>query len=241
MQGESFERFLADAVRDLNAQRDPPHTLQRLVDIAPDFFDSCDYVGVSVVQKGTITTPAASNERLRVVDEAQYSLGEGPCREAIRTEPSVAVGDLETDPRWPRWGQLMVRELGVRSSLSFRLFTGHDETWGALNVYSTVPHAFTHEDVVHGQTIAAMAAVVLARSIKDEQLAQGLETRAVIGQATGILMERFTLSAEVAFDVLRRVSSQQNMKLRDLAADVVRSRRLPGLDGERNHSEISLQ
>ena len=59
MQGDIFERSLADAVRDLNAQRDPPHTLQRLVDIAPDFFDSCDYVGVSVVQKGTITTPAA--------------------------------------------------------------------------------------------------------------------------------------------------------------------------------------
>ena len=54
-------------------------------------------------------------------------------------------------------------------------------------------------------------------------------------------MERFTLSAEVAFDVLRRVSSQQNMKLRDLAADIVRSRRLPGLDDERDHSEISLQ
>lgn len=231
MDGERFHRVLADAVRDLDAQADPPHTLQRLVDIAPDFFGSSDFVGVSLVERGTISTPAASSEELRELDEAQYALGEGPCREAIRTEATIIVGDLATDPRWPRWGQAMVSELGIRSSLSFRLFTSDDDTWGALNIYSTQPHAFTHEDVSHGQTIAAMAAVALARSIKDEQLAQALETRTVIGQATGVLMERFDLSPEAAFDVLRRISSHHNVKLRDLAADVVRTREVPTVDG----------
>ena len=121
----------------------------------------------------------------------------------------------------------MAEQLEIRSSLSFRLFTREDHSWGALNVYSRHPHAFTDEDVVHGQTIAAMAAVVLAKSVNDEQLVRALETRTHIGQATGILMERYDLDAERAFEVLRRISSQTNIKLRDLAVQVVTTRRLP--------------
>jgi GAF domain-containing protein len=227
MSDDDFERLLADAVLDLNEQPDPPHTLQRLVAMAPEFFPSCDFVGVSLVQRDKITTPVATSERLRVLDEAQYVLGEGPCREAIRRDHAVTVDDLATDPRWPTWGKAMVSELGIRSSLSLRLFTRADSSWGALNIYSRTPHAFTDADVVHGQTIAAMASVVLARSINDEQLAMALETRTVIGQATGMLMERYGLDAEPAFNVLRRISNQKNVKLRDLATQVVATRRLP--------------
>ena len=111
---------------------------------------------------------------------------------------------------------------------SFRLFTRPDRTWGALNVYSTRPDAFTDEDVHQGQVIAAMAAVALARSINDVQLATALESRTVIGQAVGMLMERYGLDEGRAFDVLRRLSSQQNTKLRELAAQVVATRVLPG-------------
>jgi AmiR/NasT family two-component response regulator len=82
---------------------------------------------------------------------------------------------------------------------------------------------------VHGQTIAAMAAVVLAKSINDDQLVRALETRTHIGQATGILMERYDLDAERAFEVLRRISSQTNTKLRDLAVEIVTTRRLPAV------------
>jgi GAF domain-containing protein len=224
---EAFAKRLADAVRDLGEQEDPPHTLERLVEIAPEFFDSCDYVGVSVVERAAIRTPVASTEKLRELDEAQYDLGQGPCREAIRSVPTVIVDDLATDPRWPEWGRAMVEELGIRSSLSFRLFTKPGDSWGALNIYSRTPHAFTQEDVVHGQTIAAMAAVVLARSINDHHLARALETRTVIGEAIGILMERYDIDAKRSFDVIRRLSSQSNVKLRDLAEQIVSTRQLP--------------
>ena len=137
------------------------------------------------------------------------------------------VHDLATDPRWPSWGRAMVSELGIRSSLSFRLFTRPDRTWGALNVYSTQKDGFSDEDVLQGQTIAALAAVALARSINDEQLASALETRTTIGQAIGIVMERYQLDADHAFSVLRRISSQDNLKLRDLAAQVVATREVP--------------
>lgn len=222
-----FERQLADAVRDLDAQVDPPHTLQRVAEMTPEFFSACDHVGISLVERDRIRTPIATDERLRQLDEAQHELGEGPCREAILEHETVVVDDLATDPRWPSWGRVMVTELGIRSSASFRLFTRPDRTWGALNVYSTTPGAFTDEDVEQGRIIAALAAVTLARSIHDEQLAQALESRTLIGQATGMLMERFALDDHRAFDVLRRLSSQQNVKLRDLAAQVVQTRDLP--------------
>ena len=228
---EVFEHGLASAVLDLDAQPDPPHTLQRLVEIVPELFSDCHYVGVSLVERDRIRTPAASDERLRELDEAQYDLGEGPCREAILEHETVIVDDLATDPRWPSWGRAMVGELGIRSSLSFRLFTHPDRTWGALNVYSTKPGAFSEDDALQGRAIAAMAAVVLARSIHQEQLAAAVETRTVIGQAMGIVMERYDLDADRAFGVLRRLSSCDNVKLRDLAAQVVTTRKLPEHSG----------
>lgn len=227
MTRELFERQLADAVRELNAQEDPPHTLATIVAITPEFFDSCDYVGVSVVERGRVHTPAATNEKLRELDESQFDLGQGPCRDAIRNHPTVLVHDLASDSRWPEWGHAMVAELGIRSSLSFRLFTRRHDSWGALNVYSTRPNAFSDEDVLHGQTIAAMCAVVLARSIHDDQLATALQSRTVIGQALGMVMERYSLDEDTAFNVLRRIASQHNLKLRDLATRVVAERKLP--------------
>lgn len=223
----TFERRLADAVRELHAQPDTPHTLERLVAIAPEFFTSCDHVGVSLVENEQISTPVASDERLRELDETQYDLGQGPCRQAILDHETVVVDDLDTDPRWPSWGRAMVDELGIRSSLSFRLFTRPDRTWGALNVYSRTPGAFTHEELEHGRTIAAMATVALARSINDEQLAAAIETRTVIGQAIGMVMERYGLDEDRAFSVLRRISSQENVKLREIARQLVVTRDLP--------------
>lgn len=224
---EVFERRLADAVRELDAQPDTPHTLECLVAIAPEFLTACDDVGVSLVERDKIRTPAASSERLRELDEAQYELGQGPCRAAILEHETVVVDDLATDPRWPTWGRAMVEELGIRSSLSFRLFTRGDRTWGALNVYSRTPGAFSDDEVEHGRTIAAMAAVALARSINDEQLAGAIETRTVIGQAIGMIMERYDLDGDRAFEVLRRISSQTNTKLRDVAGQLVTTRELP--------------
>ena len=228
MQDPRFEQDLTEAVRELEAEPDPPHTLERLVTLVPEFFPHADFVGVSLMSGNRIETPVASTEALRLVDQLQYTMHEGPCREAIRAEHTVVVDDLATDQRWPRWGARMVEQLGIHSSLSFGLFTTGSGTWGALNVYARQPHAFTQDDVLHGQAIATMSAVVLARSINEHQLATALETRTVIGQATGMIMERFGLDADASFNVLRRLSSQHNEKLRAIAAQLVATRALPG-------------
>jgi len=96
-----------------------------------------------------------------------------------------------------------------------------------LNLYSREPEAFDLDDIYNGEALAAHVAVALAASRQAEQLGMAIATRTVIGQAEGILMERFDISAEQAFAVLRRVSSHSNVKLNRVAEQLVRTRETP--------------
>lgn len=110
--------------------------------------------------------------------------------------------------------------------LSFQLFTSAD-TLGALNLYSRRPEAFDEEDLSAGLMLAAHAAVALAESQHAEQLRTAALNRTIIGQAQGILMERFSLTGDRAFTVLRRVSQDRNVKLHEVANQLVATRVLP--------------
>ena len=112
------------------------------------------------------------------------------------------------------------------SIVSYRLFTTKD-TLGALNLYSRKTNAFDTDDIYNGQALAAHVAVALSASQHVEQLELAISTRTVIGRAEGILMERFDLSADKAFAVLRRVSQRRNVKLNQVAAELVRTRETP--------------
>ena len=131
---------------------------------------------------------------------------EGPCFDALEMHERVHSRDLATDTRWPRWGPHVAHEIGVVSVVSYRLFTTADSL-GALNLYSRTSEAFDLDDIYNGEALAAHVAVALASSRQAEQLGVAITTRTVIGQAEGILMERFDISADQAFAVLRRVSS----------------------------------
>ncbi len=109
--------------------------------------------------------------------------------------------------------------------LCFRLFNDH--TLGALNLYSTRLDAFDEDDLAEGLALAAHAAVAMTAAQEAEHLRTAMDTRTVIGQAAGILMERFDLTEDHAFAVLVRVSSTTNTKLRQVAADLVRTRKMP--------------
>jgi hypothetical protein len=108
----------------------------------------------------------------------------------------------------------------MHSVLSYRLTT-HGDVLGALNMYAAAEAAFDHEDVFEGEVLAAHTSVVLAAALKEEQLTRALESRTVIGQATGRLIERFGLNADQAFAVMRRVSQNHNIKLHALAHHLV--------------------
>lgn len=134
------------------------------------------------------------------------------------------VDDMEQDPRWPTWGPLAA-DLGLRSILATRLFT-HGETHGALNLYSSDPRRFDEDDVAVAHVFGAHASVALAAARQEEHLRKAVDARHVIGQAQGILMERFDIDADRAFNVLRRYSQNRNVKLRAIAEEVVDHRTL---------------
>ena len=219
---------MAAAARELQDQHDPASTIKVAVALLVQNVEGCEAAGVSLVgSKGTIDTPAASDGVVEVGDRLQAELGEGPCLGALWDEDMVYVADLETDPRWPRWGPRLHEATGVRSVLALRLFTVQN-TLGALNLYASKPHGFDEQDRAEGAALAAHIAIAVAAAQRIEQMETALDSRTVVAQACGLLMERYDIDAVRAFALLGRLSSTSNVKLRDLAARLVLTRRLPG-------------
>lgn len=218
---------IAAAARDMEGEHDPVATMDKAVKLAIDLVPNAQECGISLIQrKGRIDTPAATSDAVDRIDDLQYHYNEGPCLDAIRQHEVVQSDDVSADDRWPQWGVAAAEEVGVRSMLCFRLFT-HGDKYGALNMYSRQTGAFDEHDREHGLAIAAHSAVAVAAAQEIDQLRLGMDSRTVIGQAQGILIERFDRDPDWAFQVLARVSSHSNRKLREVAQDLVRTRRLP--------------
>jgi GAF domain-containing protein len=226
MNRHEFNRQLAEAARAMSEEPGTQLTLDRAVQMATDLIDHCEMAGLSVVRGGVIETPAASDETLRRVDEVQYEMQEGPCLQALHQTDVVTASNLAEDDRFPKWGRYVARELDLHSSMSFRLFTD-GESLGALNLYSTQVNAWNHDDLLDGLIVAAHASIALAATLQEEHFKSALETRQIIGQAIGILRERFDLSADQAFGLMRRVSSTNNLKINQIARQLVDTGRLP--------------
>lgn len=224
---EEFNRELAAAARDMQDDKSSRQAMERAVVVATEILPGCDAAGVCVVYRGDrIDTHTTSNDALRQVDALQHELDEGPCLDALQQHDTVQSDDLSADARWPQWGPEVVNRLGLHSIVSYRLFsTG--ENLGALNLYGRSKSAFTSDDVHDGIALAAHVGVALAGAQEVENLEKALRGRTVIGQATGILMERFDLAPERAFSVLSRLSQQKNVKLRQLAEQIVTTRTVP--------------
>lgn len=185
-----------------------------------------DYAGVIFVRgKQDIETAAATDPIVAKLDAMQLEVGEGPDVSVLEDRLSVIVSDTKTETRWPRWAA-RVHDAGIRSLLSVRMYTD-DETIGTLNAYSRHPDAFDIDDQAVAHILARHAAVALGSARKIENLWSAVDARKRIGQAQGILMERFDLSADQAFAVLLRYSQDNNVKLRVVADRLVETRQLP--------------
>ncbi len=214
--------IFAEVARALFAQGDVQHTLQKIVDLAVETIDGCDHAGISFLKGTTGSTPAASDGIPITVDAIQYETGEGPCLSAIREHEVFESGNLPLETRWPHFAARAARETGITSMLSFRLFVAGD-TLGALNLYSKAPAAFDERSRTVGLVFAAHAAIALATAVHAEQMDEALQSRDLIGQAKGILMAREGVTADEAFDMLRRASQRLNVKLRQVAGEMVES------------------
>lgn len=185
-----------------------------------------DYAGVIFVRgKHDIETAAATDPIVAKLDAMQLEVGEGPDVSVLEDRLSVIVSDTRTETRWPLWAA-RVHDAGIRSLLSVRMYTD-DETIGTLNAYSRHPDAFDVDDQAVAHILARHAAVALGSARKIENLWSAVDARKRIGQAQGILMERFDLSADQAFAVLLRYSQDNNVKLRVVADRLVETRQLP--------------
>lgn len=223
--------FFARLSTDLHELKDEAPTLQRVVERAVQVVGPCDWCGISLRRRrNRVETVAATDEVARSCDVLQYDLGEGPCLEAIWDNEWYVAHDTAHDTRWRRWGP-RVADHGVGSVLSIRLAT-ESETLGALNLYAGPVHAFTPDDIDVALIFAAHATNAMSAARLITGLQTAVESRHLIGVAQGILMNRYELTLEQSFEVLRRFSSQANVKLRDLATTVIEHRRLPDLDSE---------
>jgi GAF domain-containing protein len=227
MDRHEFGRRLAEAAREMSDARHPADTLQRIATMAVELVDACDVAGVCVLRPGRDDTCAHSHTSLQVMDDLQHDLAEGPSMGGSSTPDVISVGDLSRDAPWPQWGSRVVERTGVRAYLGFRLFV-EDDSIGMLNLYAYEPDAFDDDDKLDGLVAAAHASVALSATVRRDQMHTAMTSRQLIGEATGILRERFALTSDQAFAVLKRVSSQQNIKLFTVAQQVVETGTLPG-------------
>jgi GAF domain-containing protein len=165
------------------------------------------------------STPAATSPRVAELHQLQIAHDEGPCLDAIRKEPMYICDDTRDDSRWPVWGSAAAG-LGIHSTLSIRL-ESKNRILGALNLYAEPVAAFGSQDVAIANNFARHASIALSAAFTEQGLALAIDARTFIGQAQGILMGRYGIGAEQAFEYLRRRSQQEHIKLTDIAHEVI--------------------
>ncbi len=224
MPSESFDvaDALADVANRLNEEPSLQETLDGVVATVIGTVPGVEHASIFRLHRnGRLDTIAASSDLVRELDDIQRETHEGPCYEALTEEKPVVVGNVDDADRWPQFAP-RARSLGVRARMAFLLIADEHVT-AALNCYSTRLESFTHDDRHLGQLFATHAAVAMGRARMEHDLNQALVTRREIGQAIGIVMERYTLTEDGAFRFLVRLSRDSNTKLRDVAHEVVRS------------------
>jgi AmiR/NasT family two-component response regulator len=154
------------------------------------------------------------------LDTLQEHHQQGPCLSAIRQHHTVVVDDYQAETRWPDFIAAALAQTSVRSSLSIQLFTDDSEL-GALNLYSEHAGNFTAHIEELALVIAAHAAVRLSGARRGRQFRTALATRDIIGQAKGIIMERYNTNAVYAFRLLVQLSQDRNESLAQIAEALV--------------------
>lgn len=217
---------LSQLARSLEQQPDAAETLDAVVHAAVDTVPGAQHASISAIRKRRVVeTRASTGELPRAVDQAQYDTGQGPCLDTLYEQDTVRLPDLVAEQRWPDFTKRAI-ELGVGSMLAVQLFVEGDDL-GALNLHSEHQAAFDEEAEHVALLFASHAAVAMSAAQQKQQLRRAVTTRQLIGQAQGILIERFKISDEQAFGLLVRASQDTNRKLVEIAADLVRSGELP--------------
>jgi GAF domain-containing protein len=220
-------RRIAEIVRTLHdrADSDSDTVIAELAEHAALEIPGAKYAGVTVTtNRKRIDTPAATHRYPVLLDEIQQRHKEGPCLASAWEKQTFHIADLEEDFRWPNYRRDALAETPIRSIMAFQLFIA-DQTMGALNVYAEEPNAFDEETEEVGLIFAMHSSVAWNSARRDEQLRKALTTRDAIGQAKGMIMERYGIGAIQAFEMLRQLSQDSNVPLARIAEEIIEKSR----------------
>ncbi len=227
------EAFGADAFARLALELHGAGGMAETVDAVVQFAlqaEACSYAGVMLILRGSQEIAAVSDPLVAEIYQLQTDLGEGPIQTALSEGIAVHVPDVGAETRWPTWAARLT-QYRVRSSLHVPMWAG-EQLIGALSLFNTEANAFSADDEAIAHILARHASIAVASTRDDETMAAAVDARKLVGQAMGILMERFDLDEAGAFEILKRYSQQHNTKLRDVAQELVDTRKLRGPHGE---------
>jgi hypothetical protein len=186
----------------------------------------CDHASLLVRQNDRYVTVGASSQLAQRVDDIERRAGDGPCIDAIEEEAPQVEADLTTPSQWPLFAAALLAETPVRGAMGFRILVDNRKG-AALNLYSETAGVFDAEAAGTAAVLTAFASVAINAIAKGEDAAslrKGLISNREIGKAVGMLMVLHDLSEEESFDVLRRHSQSLNIKLADVAREVIEKR-----------------
>jgi transcriptional regulator with GAF, ATPase, and Fis domain len=182
------------------------------------------HAGITVADRGgCVRTAASSTSRYpAMIDKIQQVHRQGPCLSAAWQQHMIRIDDLTHEERWRAFSRDAAEQTPIRSILSFQLFADH-KSMGALNFYAEQPAIFDDDSVEAGSILATHTALAWKLVRREEQFRSALGSRDIIGQAKGMLMERFKIDAVQAFELLKRLSQNSNTPVAAVARQVVES------------------
>jgi hypothetical protein len=199
---------------------------------AVEFVDGCDHASIMIRSNGRTRNAAASDEIARGIDELEKALGQGPCLDVLDDdEPDQHIcADLTTGSPWPELAARILSDTDVRGMAGFRIRQdGHKV--GALNIFSDTAGALTQDSLDQAIMLTAFASVTFAALDRGEEattLRRGLESNREIGKAIGLLMAMHAIDDDQAFQMLSKVSQEMNIKLAQVASQVIDHHRKHG-------------
>lgn len=197
--------------------------LRELIDSGVRHVAGSQYAGITLAERSrAVTNIVATHGYPMVLDAIQNKYGEGPCLAAAWRHHIMHIDDLNVDDRWPHYREHALEQTPIRSVLSFELFVD-GSGMAALNFYANNAHAFNDEAMELGGVFATHVALAWSMMRRQDQFRSALASRDIIGQAKGVVMERFNLDAVEAFELLTRLSQQSNTRLTDIAARLIDS------------------
>lgn len=223
--GATAEAFARLAL-DLHGERGVTETAAAVVRFALTAV-GCGCAGLILTSGGgPLHTAAVTDPLIELSDQLQLDCGTGPALSVVAEDVDLlVVSDSLAEKRWPAWSTGLA-ELGLRSALLVRLGV-REQTYGVLQLFDRQPDAFGREDEEVAEVLARHASIAVASAEQEASLWREADARKQVGQAQGILMERYGIDAQQAFGMLRQYSQENNVKLREIADQLTRDRRAP--------------